>query len=380
MFDMSNDRGSRSSLLIWGLALVFIFGIDAAITRTSVLWGPTAFENSGGPRTVFPQTFQVARKIYAPEREAEVRVALLGSSRIVLSAREEGVERALVERDPGLDVKVSNLGIFGSFIGDTAMLARHLDALDPSVVVLTLGGPDLLRKTVNLRAEGPMRVLRIGWSDGPLPARSFGERTDRWVRTLWPLYRFREFAREAVLDRVLRRPDPGPPPRDFDSRLAAFEHLYGDRAARVEAAYRVFLADRSLDSFTSYVEVASPEHLKRGRARAKKTLPLDRETPSVEVLDALLAELAASWRPVAVLLMPENPLLDLDVKGEFHRPEISQQAARLVREIADRHGVSVMDGRRWLPVDCFLDFDHPLFKLEEFEWRLAAEILDVLES
>jgi len=377
---MSHDHQPRSSLLTWGLALVFLLGIDAGITRTSLLWGPTAFENSGGPRTVFPQTFQVARKIYAPERDAEVRVALLGSSRIVLSAREQGVERALAQRDPDLDLQVSNLGIFGSFIGDTAVLTRHLDVLDPTLVVLTLGGADLLRRPANLRAEGPMRLLRIGWSDGALPARSFGERLDRWGRTLWPLYRFREFAREALLDRVLRRPDPGPQTPDFDSRLALFEHLYGDRAVGVEAAYGSFLADPTLDHFTSYVEVASPEHLKRGRSRAKKTLPLNDKTPSVEVLDSLLAELAAAGRPVFVLLMPENPLLDLDVKGEFHRPEISQQAAKLVHEIAGRYGMSVVDGRRWLPVKCFLDFDHALFELEEFERRLAAEILDALDT
>jgi hypothetical protein len=377
---MSHHHHPRSSLLTWGLALVFLFGIDAVITRTSLLWGPTAFENSGGLRTVFPQTYQVARKIYAPERDAELRVALLGNSRIVLSAREKGLERALAQRDPDLDVKVSNLGIFGSFIGDTAVLTRHLGALDPSLVVLTLGGVDLLRTPANLRAEGPMRVLRIGWSDGPLPARSFRERIDRWARTLWPLYRFREFAREVALDRALRRPDPGPPPRDFDSRLALFEYLYGDRAARVEAAYRVFLADSTLENFASYVEVASPEHLNRGRARAQKTLPLDRDTPSVRVLDALLAELAAAGRPVFVLLMPENPLLDLDAEGEFHRPGISQQAARLVREIATGHGIPVVDGRRWLPVDCFLDFDHALFELEKLERRLAAEILDALET
>jgi hypothetical protein len=376
---MSRDSNPRSSLLTWGLALVFLVGIDAAITRTSFLWGPTAFENAGGLRTVFPQTYQAARKIYAPERRAEVRVALLGNSRIVLSAKEKGLERALVELEPELDVQVSNLGIFGSFIGDTAMLARHLGALDPSLVVLTLGGADLLRRPANLGAEGPMRVMRIGWRDGPVPARSFGERIDRLLRTIWPLYRFREFAREAILDRVLGRRDPGPAPESFDSRLALFEHLYADRAARVEDAYRAFLSDRSIESFAAYVEVASSEHLARGRARAKKTTTLDEETPSVRVLDALLAELAAAEWPVFVLLMPENPILDLDTTGEFHRPEISQRASRLIREIAGRHGVPVVDGRRWLPVDCYLDFDHPLFKLEELERHLAREVIHALE-
>ncbi len=31
------------------MALLFLILIDAGLTRTSVLWAPTAFENSGGP-------------------------------------------------------------------------------------------------------------------------------------------------------------------------------------------------------------------------------------------------------------------------------------------------------------------------------------------
>ena len=61
------------SPVTWALAFVLLVGIDAAITRTSLLWGPTAFENSGGIRLVFPQTYQVLRKIYHAERDAEER-------------------------------------------------------------------------------------------------------------------------------------------------------------------------------------------------------------------------------------------------------------------------------------------------------------------
>ena len=113
-------------------------------------------------------------------------------------------------------------------------------SMAPSVVVLAIGAPDLIRQPSHPEGEGPMDLLRIGWRDGPIPAGSFRERVDRWLRTVWPLYRFREFTREAILDRVLGRPDPGPPPQDFTTRAALFAQLYGERAEAVQAAFRVW--------------------------------------------------------------------------------------------------------------------------------------------
>jgi hypothetical protein len=378
--DTAGKWGPQASLVTWALALLFLFIIDSALTRTPLLWGPTAFENSGGLRTVFPQTYQVLRKIYAPARDAEQKVALLGSSRLALSAKERGIEHALLQAAPGRDLAVSNLAIFGSHIGDTAVLSRHLGAMDPDLVVLTVGAVDLLRPAVNPDADGPTSLLEIGWREGPVPDAGLGERVDRWGRTGWRLYRFREFVREALLDRILRRPDPGPPPTQFDDTRAFFRHMYGERGDAIEVARNIFLAEPTLEGFTRYVETVGPEHLKRQRDRARQTQVLDESSPSVVVLGMLLEELAASGVHGVVLLMPENPLLELDVRGEYHRPGMSERGASLTRRIAARYGVSVIDARRWLPARSFLDFDHPIFELELFEEPLAREILSALES
>jgi len=374
-----NQSHPSRSPVTWGLALVLLFSIDAAITRTDVLWGPTAFENSGGLRLVFPQTYQVARKIYAPVRDADVRIALLGNSRVVLALREHRLERALARVAPEVDAVVSNLGIFGSFMGETEMLARHLEPLDPSVVVLAVGAPDLARRPTHAAGEGPMDLLRIGWRDGPIPAADFYERVDRWLRSAWPLYRFREFAREAILDRLLGRPDPGPPPQDFATRADLFAHLYSDRVEAVQAAYRVWERDGGLDAYASYLEIAGPGHLARRKQRARSREPLTQETPAVVVFDALLARLARAGRPTLVLLMPENPILVDDATGVFHRPGLADAGARLAQQLAAARGIPVVDARGWLTTDRFLDFDHPIFELEDLEQRLAQEILDALE-
>ena len=367
------------SPVTWALAFVLLVGIDAAITRTSLLWGPTAFENSGGIRLVFPQTYQVLRKIYHAERDAEVRVALLGNSRVVLGVKEAPLERAIHEIRPDLDVAVSNLGIFGSFIGDTQMLVRHLDPLDPSVVVLAVGAVDLMRAPTRPEGEGALSLLRVGWTDGPVGQATLGERLDRWARSVWRLYRFREFVREALLDRVLGREDPGAPPEEFPSREALFAHLYGERASAVAGAFRRWQREGGLDAYARYLETASAGHLARGKQRAKSRAPLTRETPSVVVLDALLRDLAEAGRPAFVLLMPENPILAEDVDGEFHRPGLADRAAGFVAELAAHHGIPVLDARARLPTEAFLDFDHPVWDLGDLERPLAQEIVDAVE-
>jgi hypothetical protein len=368
------------SPVTWLLALAFLFAIDAAITRSDLLWGRTAFENSGGVRLVFPQTYQVARKIYEPERNADVRVALLGNSRVVLALKEHRMERAIAAVRPELDADVSNLGIFGSFMADTEMLSRHLDVLDPSLVVVAVGAPDLIRARTHPPGEGPMDLLRIGLHDGPKPAASWAERIDRWLRTVWPLYRFREFAREAILDRLLSRPDPGPPPEEFATREALFRHLYGERAAAVGAAFAHWQHDGGLDAYARYLETAGPGHLARGKARARRRDRLDRETPAVVAFDSLLTRLANSERPTMVLVMPENPILGEDTEGVYHRIGLSNEATRLIAEVAGAHGIPVVDARDWLPADRFLDFDHAIYELEGLEHPLAREIVDAVES
>ncbi len=376
----SPRRNPATSLVTWALALFFLVLIDAAITRTDILWGPTAFENSGGLRMVFPQTYQVLRKIYRPEGSFDSRVALLGNSRLALSIEPSGVERAIARLDAERSVGVSNLAIFGAYVGDTAVLARHLGALDPELVVLTLGGAELSRSVVNPNGTGPNSLLKIGWTDGVVPAAGFGERLDRWARTVWPLYRFREFAREAILDSVLGRPDPGPPPKNFETRLDLFRHLYGERAENVYALHQKFLTDRTLSNFVDFVNLTNPGHLKRQFEREKTRVDVSEDWEAVIALDEMLGELTAAHDKVVVLLMPENPLLDLDTQERYHHPNQNEQAAQVSIKLAKKHGVPVIDGRRWLPVDCFLDFHHPLFEPQLFEDRLSKELLNALDT
>src|SRR5438132_12207058 len=120
---MSRRPSAAGSPLTWTLALLFLVPIDMAITHTPLLWGRTSFENTHDLKFAqLAQTYQVARKLYAPERPARVRVTLLGDSRLWFGAHAPYVERALRRRAPALDVRVDTLAVFGALIADLEVI------------------------------------------------------------------------------------------------------------------------------------------------------------------------------------------------------------------------------------------------------------------
>ena len=73
--------------------------------------------------------------------------------------------------------------------------------------------------------------------------------------------------------------------------------------------------------------------------------------------------------------MPENPLIELDTGNRYHRPGLSDDAAAIVRGLAARRDIPVVDARRWMPAEAFVDFDHLMTDLSGFQRPLAAEIV-----
>ena len=357
--------------ITWALAALFLVFIDLGITRSRLLWGPTAFENTRNmTQIVFAQTYQAARKLYTTGRGPERRIAVLGNSRILLGAREPLLQPELDHLAPGL--RAVNLGIFGAGIGDQEAVLRHLPRLAPSLVILTLGASDLQGTPASPLSGQPAEMLRIGWAG--VDPEGAAERVDRWVRTLWALYGFREFARAALVDRVAPPPDPGPPPDHFPSTRALFDHIHGGSGAAVEAAYRAWRREPTLEAFIAYLEIGSPSYLDLVRQRASGP-SVDEDSRGVRLLDAVLARLAAGpWRSL-VVIMPENPLIELDTGNRYHRPGLSDDAAAIVRGLAARRDIPVVDARRWMPAEAFIDFDHLMTDLSGFQRPLAAEIV-----
>jgi hypothetical protein len=368
---------AAGSLLTWALALVFLVAIDAGITRTSVLWGPTAFERTDVVgELVFAQAYRAARAVYHPEREAALRVALLGSSKILLASRGASVEKAC----PGLDLAVENLGIFGAGLAEIEVLSRHLPRADWKLVVLTLSAADLLREAEEPMRHPSVRLLQIGWADGPNPPPSMAARVDRWLRTAWPLYRFREFSRAALAERVTSPPLPPEPRLEYGTTREVFGYVSRAQADAIEQAYRAWHARRDFASYLDYLSIGRPGYLEGMRERVKGYAAPSPESPAVRSLDALLARAVRAGWQTRILLMPRNPVLALDVAQEYHDAAMEQRAVAALEAAAERHGVPLIDARAWLAAEKFLDLNHPMPGLSGFDERLAEEIRRVVES
>jgi len=374
-------RNVAGAAITWGLAAVFLVLITAVITRTPLLWAPTTFEHTSDmTRIVFAQTYQAARRIYAPATAPPIRVALLGNSRIWLPAQEAYLRRELDRVAPDLDVRLDNLAIFGARVGDVEVLSRHLAHLDPTLVILALGGTDLVSRPAVPLHNLPARLLRIGWEDGPIAPSGAGERVDRWARTAWRLYRFREFARAAIDDRVWPQEPARPFPERFETTQDLFEHMRGGRGAEIEGAYRAWRADPTMERFVDYLKVGSGGYLELIQGHVREGMKPTPGSPAVRMLDALLGRLSRGpWRTI-VLLMPENPLLEADRDGLYHSPGFSDEAAATIREAADRYGLAVIDARRWMPAEAFIDFDHLMPDLSGFQVPLVREIVNAVGS
>ncbi len=370
-----------ASPVTWALAFVFLLVIDAAITRTPLLWGRTIFAGPRDEREVFDLTYRTLRTIYTAELGPGPRVALLGNSRLIVATREKSVEGELARVMPEMHAQVNILGTFGMGPIITELLTRHLDRLQPELVILTITVSELREPPFQQMKNPAYRLLNLGWRDSPVPPSSWSSRADRWLRTSWPLWRFREFARDAIEERAFPRRTPPPVPDRFKTTREVLAYARGeDRAASIEVAYQRWRRDPTLAHFVAYLEIGQSLHLQTVALRARREPIPEQVQSNLDTLDAIFERFArAPWRTM-LLLMPENPILDLDTSGDYHHLERSDQEAALIRAAAERHGLSVVDGRRWMSADAFMDFDHLWRDLSAFETPLAREIASALGS
>jgi hypothetical protein len=371
-------RPASTSPWTWVVALLFVIGIDAILTRSPLIWEQQEVwvERDVG-RTAFWQVYDVMRKLYRPRREAAVRVALLGDSRPWFAAREASVEREVARLAPGLDLRLDNLCFFGSRVGDQEIVSRLLHRLDPTLVVLAIGGYQLVPTEWGDLVNRTGRYLEVGWRDGPVVPASAAERLDRWLKTAWPLYRLRIFVRRVLWWRLFPPARHDRWPESFESRRAFFEALKPGHGEEFEGAYRAWLRDPTLERFTSFIELQAPVEQ---RIHPPPLAPLTRESDGLRYLDALLARLAEGPWQSFVLLFPENPLFEQDAEGRFHEPGFSDHAAALIREVAARHRIPVVDGRDWMPAEQFWDFYHVFPDFGAFPTRLAHEVVRAQSS
>jgi hypothetical protein len=327
---MSRRRSPAASGATWALAIVFVALIDACLTRSSLLWGDTSFEHAQdlGER-VFAGTYVAARKIYAPRRPAAVRIAVLGDSRFRLGLSEQGLEATLRRASQGIDARVDNLSIFGSSIGDLEVIARHLDRIPPSLTIVAVDHLTLLPTPLSGLTNLPGRLLAIGWRDGPAETTTAVERIDRWLRTAWPLYRFREFARAALIDRVPTAAGKvEPEPDRFASPDDFFRWYHPDAAAEVAAAYRSWQREPTLAHYEAYLNVVRDDYVRWVRTRTNHAERLEESSDGVRILSHMLDGLTARGPPGDADPAPTESRLRVGPRRRVPRRERRTQRRR----------------------------------------------------
>lgn len=363
------------------LTVVFLVVFDALLTRTALLWGPTGVENQTKD-VVFAQAYRVARRLYGPgdraaREAADLRVAVLGNSRILMAIGTSPVfEEALEVELPGRDVYVDHLGLFGSSIEEIEIISRHLERVDPDIVVLPIGPPDVLIGGAPAYEQHAAQFLRVGFDEAPSGETTMASRVDQWLRTVWPTYRFREFLRAVLLDRFwYREPvEPDLMARVYEDMEEFFEITRGEFAEETHDAYRLWLESGSIDDFAHYSAIGRAPSLASAKHRVRNYGPASSEAPGLRALDATLRRMSEGDWVARVVLMPRARVLEQDRDRLYHDPEIERRAEELIRQKAERWGIPVIDAGSWSEDSSYLDFDHLIPVLSGFHEPLAKEM------
>ncbi|HZR82427.1 MAG TPA: hypothetical protein VFD92_15140 [Candidatus Binatia bacterium] len=365
-----DPRSRRLGLLVAVAVLVLV---DLAIRRFDV-FSPLVADTV--PATLFAavnaQVTDVVRALRAPARDG-FTVVLLGNSQMDLGSRPLPMLRdALVAAGAPPDTRIVPLFVYASTITDAEVIARSLAPLHPAVVVLGVSAPDLATAPENARRTPVLRILETGSTDGALPAVDLEERLDRWVRSVWQLYRYRALFSDLLFPVSGKRS-----PRGFSDEPHSEEEVFvefsGPERGREIAALRPgFESGDDYGAAARYVDaLQGPGYLRGLRERWRTASPEAVQLAALRGFARRVREAGA--RPV-VVLMPENPLLERDPDvGRVVRAR-SDAAADALESEAAAVGIAVVDLRRGFPTRAFLDMNHLFFQHGGMAPRLASEL------
>ena len=361
-------RAKRLGLL--GAVLVLI-AVDVVVARVDVL-GRLA-PGSRPTSLLASITRQLVDVASALSGRQPATVVFLGNSQMEAAVRPLGALRGhLVAAGAPADVSAASLCVFATAPTDAEAVSRHFGRLRPRVAVLGLSAPDLATPLARARDMPLRRLLDVGWRAGPVPPAGLEERLDRWARTVWHLYRYRQLFRF-----VLFPPDePRTPASRLEATLSLRELLvesYGaERAHDLLSLRQAALASGTWPAIAAYVDALRGEGYRAGlRERWHGLEPADVQ---VEALHRFAANTrAAGTLPVWVLL-PENPWLERDPVVGAEVARRSGRVAERVRAEARAAGVPLVDLRDALAPRAFLDLNHLAYNRGDLMPALAAGV------
>ena len=354
-------------------AIVLLASLDALLAWFDVF---TPLLSSTRPTSLLAsinrQMTDVVRALYRAPAGPPAIVVLGNSETEAVIRPLPAFEEALANAGAPAGTHVVSLCVFATAPTDAEVIARRLGPLRPRLVVVGIAPPDVGTTLERARDMPITRLLDTGFRDGLVPPGDVEARLDRWVRTVWHLYRYR-----ALLHDLLRPPAERRTPGAFldivHTPAEIFVMSYGpERAEELLRLQATFAASGRFEDFARYVtELRGPDYLPGLRERWRDLTP---QPVQLEALRRLAAHARdAGARPVW-LLLPENPLLELDPEVGGEVATRAAEVAAVVRAEAEALGVPVIDLRTAVPPDGFLDLNHLVYSSGRLLPTLAAAL------
>ncbi|HQU43001.1 MAG TPA: DUF1574 family protein [Pirellulales bacterium] len=303
---------------------------------------------------LYGQKLGQLRDRLAQHDAADGLLVMLGSSRTV-HGYDAGVYEACV-RSGGLAATVYNFGIPGGGPLTELIALRRLlkEGIRPDAVLIEVL-PALLVDEA-MRQEATHYPAARLWHDELPVVERFAGRTgnSRGLRNDW----FVSMCAPAYAHRlpIKRRYWPDLLPR------AGHEHLFAPFDAHGWAA--IPDAVRTPEAVQRGVELARQSYAERLGGLRVGLL-------AREAIDELLGLCRENQIVATLVVMPEGPLF-----RQWYSAAASEEADRYLSELADRHGVALVDARPWCGEEAFLDSHHLLCSgATAFSRRLAQNTL-----
>jgi len=342
-------------------ALLLLLALDVVIARVDVF---TPLVPDTRPTGLFTsinrQLTDVARALYGLP-PGPPPVVILGNSQMEALVRPLGaLDLALAAAGAPAGTRAVSLCVFATAPTDAEVLTRRLGRLHPGIVLLGIAAPDVGTPLARARDMPVLQTFDIGFRDGLVAPAGVEERLDRWVRTVWHLYRYRRLFHDLVLPPAELR-TPGAFLEAIHTPAEIFAGTYGAaRAAELLALRATWERTDHLEDFVRYVELLrGADYLPGLRDRWHDLAP---EPLQVEALRRTAAHVRAAGARLVWLLVPENPLWERDpVVGAEVAARSDAVASQFLAE-ANALDVPLLDLRHAVPPAGFLDFNHVVYQ------------------
>lgn len=356
------EPGRHGRLWIWLKVALLLILVEVLLFRTDWFWSlrpefaePTRSENDN-----WKFVFETAGAIEAGGRDKDT-VVVIGSSVLRYGLDPELVNAELDKR--GVPVHVLPFISLGSSDNDTARVAWQARRLRPWMVIYAAALRHFYKHGIVDSAV--KRTFYDSSVELPLwPREGLEAEASAFLKTHWQLYRYRYFARRALLTWLRHARDLLSPAHataaPSTTQLPAEAHwIFGFQITPASwDAWQRWRQTRQFEDYIAWID-ARGGHLALNLYKSQNlasTGPAG--NPHAEALSWMLARLEDLHQRAAIVYFPENPVFFDPAAKSYYDSSLSQAYIDLFAGEARKHGDLFVNWRAALPAEDFYDMIH----------------------